>query len=725
MSIKWISSSWQNYLNTEYPQDHRVYIDFRGKEYPPVLASGTYSVVTEADNQPGSHNMTGGYNAYFLEMPCVMSISARAKPACAYNVSSKQTIWSWYRTPSHYLSCYYISSQYVVAWAEGSTARTLVSGNYSDSTSLQMWTTIGATIDLRVATASGSQLWINGSSVADTWDDDIVSRDYDPLNDFPSSDYAMFQIRSENGSAGAITINNLRMFSTIAEDIVDDFKSRKEEEIYWPLNGHGTGHTRCNVSDRVTSFDIGRSIESPTGRANPNELYVELMSPNGEFSDDQYAEFAPASEIYNGWETDKYLQRRCPIEVETWYGGNFEPEFVGRIDENMFQRRSGIGDISRVSVGAMDGVDELQRRNRQKGRYYENYELSNTSTSSTSLLHTIAKLGTQKEWYNFLSNSSFENATAGNSWVVTGSSSTIARAAGGLVGSYQLDWLVPGATALLTQVVTFSGAKKLNKGQNWNLSIFGKTATSCNCNVRITELTSSGSVCDYSETGDRPLEPDVGWYKMETTQTISTSAVNSLSVDIISKDAATISLDCSMLVQHDWSLDWYVTNNNDGASGVTNADNADSELYDTVGFDVDDAMVVHPWARVEQGESIWECLTQIGDATAARYLGMDAAGTLKYRTIFKTSYADPTALATIDATQYIDTVLDVAQANKIVVHGVSIIKDTKDRQVWDAAACGEFTKDGTSWIRESVANGGYWPTSVSSYEFWASYGDVT
>ena len=118
-------------------------------------------------------------------------------------------------------------------------------------------------------------------------------------------------------------------------------------------------------------------------------------------------------------------------------------------------------------------------------------------------------------------------------------------------------------------------------------------------------------------------------------------------------------------------------------------------------------------------------MKQIGDATAARYIGMDPAGTLKYRTIFKTGYVDPSSLATVDATQTIDTVLDIMQANKILVHGVAIRKDTMMRQVWDAAAAGSFTKDGDSWIRETVANGGYWPTATTAYEYWASYGDVT
>lgn len=718
--VKYISSSWQNYLNTEYPQDHRVYIDFRGKQYPSVSTSGTYTLITEADNRPGSHNMTGGYNSYLLDLTSVVSVSALVKPTCAYNVSTKQTIWSWYSTPSHYLTCYYISSQYVVAWAEGTTARTLYSDTYANTTALQAWTTIGATLSLGTATSSGSVLYINGVAADSAWDDDIVAR---------TNYYPKFEIRAQNAVVGSMTVNHLRMFPGIAAGCTDDFTTRKEEEIYWPLNGHGTGHTRCNVSTRATGIEIGRSIESPMGRANPNTLAVELMSPTGEFADDQYNStpptFDPVNELYNGAITEKYLQRRCPIEVETWYAGSYEPEFVGRLDGNMFQRRSGVGDITRVSISAEDETGEFQRRVRQKGRYYENYELCNTSTSSTSLLHAIAKLHTQKEHYNFLANSSFENTTASNSWSVTGTSATVTRAAGGLVGSYQLDWLVAGMASTMGQKVTFSGTKKLNVGQNWNYSVYAKAATAFNCVLRLNELATGGTSITTNALTTASFTAGTGWQKMEKTVAISTSATAILQAQLYSLSTATLSVDCAMLVQNDRSMDWFVLNNNDGAAGVESADDADSELYDTVGFDVDDAMIVHPWARVEQGENVWEYLTQIGDATACRYIGMDSAGTLKYRTIFKTSYVDPSAHSTIDATQSVDTVLDVAQANKILVHGVTIVKRSNMAQVWDAAAAGTFTKDGESWIRETVANGGCWPTSTTSYEYWASYGDVT
>jgi len=243
--------------------------------------------------------------------------------------------------------------------------------------------------------------------------------------------------------------------------------------------------------------------------------------------------------------------------------------------------------------------------------------------------------------------------------------------------------------------------------------------------LRLNELAVGGTSITTNAAATASFAAGTGWVKMEKTVTISTSATAILQPQLYSLSTATLNVDCAMLVQNDRSLPWFVLNNNDGAAGVESADDADSGVYDTMGFDVDDAMVVHPWARVEQGESIWEYLTQISDATAARYIGIDSAGTLKYRTIFKTSYADPSTLAVVDATQNIDTILDIQQANKILVHGVSIRKDTMLRQVWDAAAAGCFTLDGTSWIRETVANGGNWPMALTSGEFWASYGDLT
>ena len=94
-------------------------------------------------------------------------------------------------------------------------------------------------------------------------------------------------------------------------------------------------------------------------------------------------------------------------------------------------------------------------------------------------------------------------------------------------------------------------------------------------------------------------------------------------------------------------INCFILNNNDGAAGVESADDADSDSYDTIGFDVDAVNVEHPWALVPQDTPIWDHLKDLGDACGNMYLGLDECGTLKLRAKLKTGYSDPSSLETI------------------------------------------------------------------------------
>jgi hypothetical protein len=189
---------------------------------------------------------------------------------------------------------------------------------------------------------------------------------------------------------------------------------------------------------------------------------------------------------------------------------------------------------------------------------------------------------------------------------------------------------------------------------------------------------------------------------------------------LLTSDVA-LSLDCGMLVQNDQALEWFVPNDNDGASGEDSADDADSAVFDTAGFDVDDAMILHPWAIVKEGVPVWNGLVDIADATAARYMGFDACGTFKYRTPFKTGYSDPSTLTTIDSVVSVDSMLTIEQANKIVIHGVRIVKENQMREVWSALKSSFFDRDGNGAIYETVLNTSTWPSPTMYGEFWAKY----
>ncbi|HEY6021353.1 MAG TPA: hypothetical protein VIY48_16050, partial [Candidatus Paceibacterota bacterium] len=142
MAIKWISQAWRNHLETGFPQDHRLYIDFRQINYPNANGTPTFTLITSADNQPGSHNLTGGYATYLLNLPNTLVLDIYEKPMFAYDVATDQTLAGWYNDATHYLLIYYRAAddKYVCTWKDGGTERELASGAYLNNASLQVWT---------------------------------------------------------------------------------------------------------------------------------------------------------------------------------------------------------------------------------------------------------------------------------------------------------------------------------------------------------------------------------------------------------------------------------------------------------------------------------------------------------------------------------------------------------------------------------------------------------
>jgi hypothetical protein len=132
-------------------------------------------------------------------------------------------------------------------------------------------------------------------------------------------------------------------------------------------------------------------------------------------------------------------------------------------------------------------------------------------------------------------------------------------------------------------------------------------------------------------------------------------------------------------------------------------------------------MVTHPWAVVEQGTPVWDYLTRIADATSAWYMGFDACGTLKYRTPMKAGYADASALFTVDAVGAIDSAISIEQANKIIIHGIKIIKSGRYGEVWSAEKSSFFDRDANGYVYETVAASATWPEPMTYGEFWAKY----
>lgn len=727
MAIKWASANWKTDLKTRVYQTERIYLDFRQEIYPPYNSDLEYTLITSGANQPGGFNVTGGTSDYILELTDPITVRARVYPNFAYDVATDQPIWGWYIDGNNYLTLYYEASndRYEVEWKNGGTRRILNGPTYTDN-SHQAWTDLDVVIDFANSQAA---LYIDRSAVDTSWNG---------APDAKGSNFPIFYVLHRSTDEGDYQLNHIRVFPSLeatATQVGNDYKAVKNEEIIWHFNGEGCGRTRCNVTRFVQSVYNEKSIEGfAAGSPGANKLRVEFISTGGELADDQYAAFDPTSDAFNGLVTQKYMQNRCRLEMESWYDHDYEVVFTGRLDEDRFSRTSFSGNLQTVTVTAEDAVSDIARKYKRSGITYENKDIS-SATEADSLLHLITRLATKEDIYNFLANSSFENATIGNSWILAGTSSSkaLTREAGGLFGSYEAQ-LVNGDApnyAQAIQTITFTGIKKLNVGETWTFSIYLKSTDACSYGIYIYESDSVG--INDSSYEIYTLSGGEGWDLWSVSHTITDSDSDRLSCYIYVNDNVTLSMDGAMLIQNDRALNWFILNDNDGAAGVESADDADFDSYDTVGFDADVVAVTHPWVLLSQGTNVWDTLQELGDAAGAMYNGMDEAGVYKFRAKLKTGYTDPSSLETITDSeiQGVGTTLEVGQANKITVHGIKIKKYTNIVTLWNAAAAGSFAKGTGEVIAETVANGEYWPddvveseTSEARGETWAKYGQV-
>ena len=108
MAVKWISEAWEADLKTRAFPTERVYIDFKQEIYPPFASDLTYTLTAVGDNQPGSHNVTGGNAYYMLELTDPVTVRARVYPNFDYDTGDDQSIWTWYADADSYLRLLYL-----------------------------------------------------------------------------------------------------------------------------------------------------------------------------------------------------------------------------------------------------------------------------------------------------------------------------------------------------------------------------------------------------------------------------------------------------------------------------------------------------------------------------------------------------------------------------------------------------------------------------------------
>ena len=705
MALPWIAAAWKTQLQTGFPSADRFYIDFRGYDYPAIADTLTYTAITSGTQWSGYSNATGGSATYLLDMPTKFVLDIRAKPTFAFDTASSQYLGGWYISGSDWAMIFYQASSDTIrfTYRQGAVSTALTSSAYLDTPTLQAVRRITVSVDTTTGSTAGSELWIDGISVDTTWGIAIPAR---------TVRVPKFWFRQDGvGNIGAWDLNTVRYFPGVTAttaQVTAHFSTVYTEEIIWYLNSCSLGHTRVNVTRYVTSRYCERMVSDPdTGSLKANRLSLELKSVAGEFADDQYAAWDPANAVYNGTSAQAYMRRRCRVMAETWYGDNFESYFAGRV-EGGFERSTAIGDISRVNITAVDQTAELGMRRVRRGRYYQDDYLT-SATEADSLLHSFVRLGTRREIYNYLANSSFENATIANSWASTGG--TLSRQASPLVGTYCGQIVTVGATQNVYQTVLFTGTKKLNVGETWTFSIYLQNAAAAASDIDLEERDASSangiSTTAYSLSGGD------GWVRYDVSHTVTDSTSDRLRVYIEVPVNTTLKFDCAMLTQSDRAYEWFVLNDNDGAAGDESADDADYSTYDTHGFAVDVVTIQHGWARIEPGDTPWDHIKDLAQACIAYKCGFNECGVFIFRAILGDTFSDPASMETITAARDITAILQTERANKILVQGTYITITATPRYIWAAARSGAFIMQNDGRLAEVVANGATWPPSAT------------
>jgi hypothetical protein len=528
------------------------------------------------------------------------------------------------------------------------------------------------------------------------------------------------QVRHFDGSAGDYKINYLKIFdSYVADDtaVSNAFQDVKNEEIFFDYNGQAVGKTRCNVTRHVKKYTYHASMENAAGSQTANRATVELWSNSGEFADDQYAAFDPTSDQFNGTSSQKYLQQRCGVFIESWYDYEFEPVFIGFVDTGRFRRSTTYNRQSIVSISCLDYVEFLAHKIFRNAVYWEDKDISDT-TESNSLVHLMAREATQKSIYNYCGNSSFEEGTISDSWSSGGSCALTKDTTYTELSSNTAKAVFSGADEFYQDITFPNDDLKLSEEDNWTFYIFVKAAAAFSGNVKLAERDASGE--NDSSTTAISLSGGEGWQVYSVTHEITDSDSDRLRYGITAS-TGTVYADLAMLVMGKRQYQWVVVNSTEGSSGAVDTDDAEEGTYDYIGFDVEAIDYAVEYTVIPEGDSLWEHIKQLADAGAARYCGLDKAGTFRFKTYI--SGTDPTQIETLQyGFRNLSTNIELETANKIRVHGVNIQESSNPVVLWIASASGAFDsyKAKSEYLNIEIANGATFPTD----DFFAKYGEV-
>ncbi|MFA5911840.1 MAG: LamG domain-containing protein [Vicinamibacterales bacterium] len=380
-----------------------------------------------------------------------------------------------------------------------------------------------------------------------------------------------------------------------------------------------------------------------------------------------------------------------------------EPLFLGRTTPGAFHRTSPNKYYGEARIEAEDCVAELGEARLSAASAFDTFKLSDPTTEAASLFHAIARLVTKKEIRNYALNSSGENATPANSWLVSGAGITLSRSnTYAQFGTYSLKCIATGAGDYIRQVIKFESTDKIDVGDVFNFSAFIVQGTASTVKIQIEELTVAGALVGTAS--ETVCGTDTAIFtRVNVSRTILSSTCTELRITFYAVGASTFYADGIMLTRGIDALDYFLLNATDGAAGIGSADSAATTTYDTVAIDADSVNVVHPWVEVERGDQPWSHLKAIGEASLASYLGATPDGVLTMRVRYNET--DEDINGDVEDIGGIGTALSTEGINSIAVYGSQVVKETGEELLYSGQADDRWTHDGGKLLYHAIASG--------------------
>jgi hypothetical protein len=712
MALKYIDQAWRNDQRVNFAHRFNFYINPRGRVLPALTSAGVSYVKNTSvngDNMRGTYRMQTGATTsltYLYTMPQRFIIEGWIKPGFAYNVAGNQTLFQCGDAAE--FSIIYNATTDKIDMIQ-SPGTTLSTSAFTSDADLQQWLRMRAWYD---NTNKLAGLYVTRSGVALCDSQNVPGAgDFIPLN-------TISFLPGVTAQSSCWVIHELD--ETLATGKYKTYQA--DRQIIFDFNGTTLGRERIRIpvvhtptdTRGVKSFSLSKSVENPmTGSAGANTASMTLYNINGQFSDDQYDAFDPFQGRYNG--TQKYLQNRVGVEIEsdyqiytskvvlfgtttlfgvTMYGNlatsNVEPVFIGRTTPGSFRRSSPSKFYGEVSIDIEDGISELGETKLRRAYGFDTFDLSDPASEATSLYHSIARLVTKKEIRNYIGNSSVENATIANSWTNTGMATFERSSTYAQFGTYSMKCIADTIGDKVTQRITFVGDDKIDVDDVFNFACFIRQGTASAVKIMIEETDSGGTI--IGSASETACGTDTARFTLvNVPRTILSSSCVGLRVTIQAVATSTFYADGFMLTRGIDPFDWFIVNANDGTAGVISADSYTAGTYDSVAIDADAVDIAHPYALVEKGNTAWDALKKIGDASIAAYNGMSPDGVLQFRVRYNSD--DMENLGDIENFGGVATSLDVAGANSIKVHGVKVIPENGPTQVFNGAQSGLFATD--------------------------------